>query len=220
MPQKYFEKLTGVQVFLETKSHREFVGILTRENHTFHFIYDNKYLNSTGVIPLGPEMPLTKRSFQSNTLFVPFLDRIPSRENPAYADYCIATGITLEESDPMTLLISIAHRGPSSFIFEPLYKDSFNAEDFRNFRKMLNLTVKEFSICFGFSPAAITRVELGQSSGREILKRAEIYVNYPQVALDQIQRNGGILHTKKRLKVESFLRKSSEINTERLYKKF
>ncbi len=207
MQQNTFEKIVGVQVFLEGKTNRQFVGILKKIKDTFSFDYDEKYLMAKEVIPLGPEMPLTKRSFHSKTLFVPFADRIPSRQNPAYEDYCRATGISLEEIDPIILLTTIAHKGPSSFIFEPLFEDHLKSEEFREFRKMLGLTVKEFSACFEFSPAAITRIELGQSSGREILKRAEIYVRYPEVALDQIKRHGGILHTRKRLHIESLLNK-------------
>ena len=210
MLQRTFDKIVGVQVFLERKSDRLLVGILRRVDDTFYFEYNNSYLNGKGVISLGPEMPLTRRSFQSKTLFVPFADRIPTRDNPAYVDYCHATGISLEESDPIILLTTVARRGPSSFIFEPLFEDSFSSKDCRDFRKMLGLTVKEFGVCFEFSPAAITRIELGQSSGREILKRAEVYVNYPQVALDQIKRHGGALHTQKRLKVESFFNSRSQ----------
>lgn len=206
MPQKPFDKIVGVRVFLERKTDRQLVGILRKNDDTFYFEYENRYLNGKGVIPLGPEMPLTKRSFQSNTLFIPFADRIPSRENPAYADYCRATGISLDESNPIVLLTTVARRGPSSSIFEPLFGDGFTPEDLRHFRKMLGLTVKEFGFCFGFSPAAITRIELEQSSGREILKRAEIYAKYPEVALDQIKRHGGGLHTKKRLRVETLLK--------------
>lgn len=206
MQQKIFEKIAGVLVFLEKKSSREYVGILKKIDGGFYFEYDMKYLKSKDVISLGPEMPLTKQTYKSTTLFVPFADRIPSKENPAYADYCRTTGISVNEINPLVLLSTIAHRGPSSFIFEPFYDECFTSEDFLNFRKNLGLTVKEFCICFGFSSAAVTRIELKQSSGREVLKRAEIYAHYPEVALDQIKRHGVFLHTSKRIKAESWLR--------------
>jgi HipA-like protein len=198
-------KIKGVHVFLEKKKSRISVGILKKNGNKFDFEYDKNYLRRKDVIPLGPELPLTKRFFQSDVLFVPFSDRIPSRENPAYVDYCKATGIAVDETDPIILLTTIAHRGPSSFIFEPLYEDEFTGDDLLAFRKSLGLSVIEFAACFDFSPAAITRVERKQSSGREVLKRAEIYARYPKVALDQIRSRGGILHSSKIQRIQRLL---------------
>ena len=206
MPLKRFDKIAGVMVFLEKRTTRLYVGLLTKKGNMFHFEYDKKYLQKRGIIPLGPEMPFTKKSFESESLFIPFSDRIPSRENPAYPDYCKATGISTEEKDPLILLSSIAHRGPSSFIFEPLYADDFTSKDLLEFRNWLGLSVKEFAACFEFSPAAITRAELNQTTGREVLKRAELYAKYPKVALDQLRLHGGILHSSKQRKIEKLLR--------------
>lgn len=204
-----FNKIIGVEIFLERKKIRLYVGLLRKIGDTFFFEYANHYLQRSGVIPLGPEMPLTKKNYQSDKLFIPFADRIPPRENPAYIDYCIATGISVEETDPLILLSTIAHRGPSSFIFEPLYEDHFSSKDLLAFRKSLDLSVKEFAACFDFSPAAITRVELNQSTGREVLKRAGIYAHYPNVALDQLRLRGGILHSNKKRKIESLLKEKA-----------
>jgi hypothetical protein len=203
---RQFDKIIGIQVFLERKSIRLYVGLLRKIHNTFVFEYAKSYLKRRGVIPLGPEMPLTRMNYQSDQLFIPFTDRIPSRENPAYADYCKATGILRDETDPLILLCTIAHRGPSSFIFEPLYDDSFSSKDLLDFRQSLGLSVKEFAACFDLSPAAITRTELNQSTGREVLKRASIYARYPNVALDQLRLRGGCLHPNKYKKADSFLR--------------
>lgn len=199
-------KIIAVQVFLERRSRRQFVGLLKKQDDGFYFEYDMRYLRERRAIPLGPEMPLSRQKFQSTKLFVPFADRIPSRENPAYRDYCSAMGISINEMDPLVLLSTIAHRGPSSFIFEPLYADGFTSEDLLQFRHALGLSVKEFAACFDFSPAAVTRVERKQSSGREVLKRAEIYARYPNIALDQLRFHGGALHTNKQRKAETYLR--------------
>ena len=118
--------------------------------------------------PLALKCLLQKKFLSLKNLFIPFENRIPSRENPAYPDYCKATGISTEETDPLILLTIIAHRGPSSFIFEPLYTDEFTAKDLLEFRNWLGLSVKEFAACFEFSPAAITRTELNQTTGREV----------------------------------------------------
>lgn len=121
-------------------------------------------------------------------------------------------GISNHETDPLVLLSTIAHRGPSSFIFEPLYEDPFTPEELLNFRKSLGLSVKDFAICFDFSPAAVTRVELRQSSGREVLKRAEIYFRFPQVALDQLRRCGIALHSNKQERVAKWLQERAREN--------
>ena len=205
MLSRKFNKIIGVEVFLERKAIRLYVGLLTKVNNTFFFEYAKSYLQRRGVIPLGPEMPLTRASYQSDTLFIPFADRLPLRENYAYADYCKSTGISVEETDPLILLSTIGHRGPSSFIFEPLYENDFSSQDLLAFRQWLGLSVKEFANCFDFSPAAITRVERDQSTGREVLKRASIYAHYPYVALDQLKVRGGILHPNKYKKITQLL---------------
>lgn len=202
-----FKKTEGVRVFLERKTRRQYVGLLTTKDTDFVFEYDRAYLKARDVIPLGPEMPLTRRTYRSAKLFIPFLDRIPSRENPAYEEYCRATGISSEETNPLILLSTIAHRGPSSFIFEQLYNEEFPATELFVFRKRLGLSVRDFATCFDFSPSAITRIERGQVSGREVLKRVEIYVRFPSVALFQLERRGGALHGDKYLNIATELRK-------------
>lgn len=197
--------IKGIQVFLEGRTNRLYAGVLKKVGNLFHFEYDTKYLHANRAIPLGPEMPLTRKVFESPVLFIPFTDRIPSRENPAYKEYCEATGILPSEKDPFILLATIAHKGPSSFIFEPLYENVFTPEDLLAFRKHLGLSVRDFADCFEFSQAAVTRVELKQASGREILKRAAIYAKYPQVALDQIRHASHTLHTNKIKHLEQLL---------------
>ncbi len=206
MRPKQYGKIIGVQVYLELKKSRLFVGVLKKVGEKFIFCYEQKYLRERNAIPLGPEMPLTRLKYESERLFVPFTDRIPTRENPAYPDYCRTMGIDVNEDDPMVVLSTIARRGPSSFIFEPIYKDTFTAEDLLAFRHSLKLSVKEFAEVFDFSSAAITRVERKQSSGREILKRAEIYAHYPEVTLDQIRYRSWSLHSTKQMHIESLLK--------------
>jgi len=205
MPFKPTE-IIAVDVYLESRKSRRLVGKLTREKGIFTFTYDDQYLKAVNAIPLGPEMPLTRKIYQSKDLFVAFVDRLPSKENPAYEEYCRATGISADEDDPFVLLTPIGQRGPSWLIFTPRYSDDFFAEELKNFREFLDMSVREFASCFEFSPAAITRVELEQSSGAEVLKRVEIYAKYPQVAIDQILRRGNILHRDKRKTILERLR--------------
>lgn len=192
-----FETIEGVQIVLEMHASNQLVGVLTASEHEFHFEYEMDYLRSPRAIPLGPEMPLTRQTYQSKQLFRPFADRIPSRENPAYPEYCKSAGISTDEENPLILLSTIATRGPSSFLFKPIYHESFTRSDLKCFRNNLGLSVREFAVCFDFSPPGITRVETGKTDGREILKRAEIYALYPDVALDQLRRRAAHLHRKK-----------------------
>jgi len=155
------------------------------------------YLRSPKAIPLGPEMPLIRRIYESEQLFRPFSDRIPSRENPAFPEYCRSAGISTDEDDPLILLTTIASRGPSSFLFKPIYRENFTGSDLKRFRNNLRLSVREFAMCFDFSQPGVTRVETGKSDGRDILKRAEIYAVYQDIALDQLRRRAAFIHQKK-----------------------
>lgn len=204
MPSKN-DRISAVLVYLERKKTRLYVGKLHRTNNEFVFEYDNKYLYSKNTISLGPEFPLTQRIFKSKTLFIPFSDRLPSRENPAYADYCKAMGIDVNEQDPFILLTTIGSRGPSSFIFAPEYILKFDRHDLKTFRKNLGLSVRDFSEVFDFSQAALTRVEKGKSSGKELLKRAAIYASFPAVALSQLKYRGNILHVDRRRQMIDYL---------------
>jgi len=200
-----FQKIVGVQVILEKSASVQLVGRLTIEERDFHFEYDEDYLRLPKAISLGPEMPLTRRIYQSKELFRPFADRIPSRENPAYFEYCKAVGVSIDESNPLILLSTIASRGPSSFLFKPIYFEAFTGSDLKCFRNNLGLSVREFAACFDFSHPGVTRVETGQSDGREILKRVEIYTLYPEVALDQLRRRAACVHQKKLERAQNWL---------------
>lgn len=192
-----FSKIEGIRVVLEFERSTVEVGVLTKDDQEFYFEYNRQYLISPQRLSLGPEMPLTRPSYRSKELFNPFKERIPSRENPAYNEYCLEKGISSDERDPFILLATIASRGPSSFLFFPIYSESFSREDLRKFRKALGLSTREFALCFDFSQPGITRVETGKTDGREILKRVEIYASYPKVACDQLKRRSWCLHYKK-----------------------
>lgn len=201
-----FHKIEGVLVVLEKEHSNESVGILTQTEEGFLFEYDQAYLRSPSAIPLGPEMPLTRRFYRSEHLFRPFTERIPSRDNPAYPEYCASTGISPIEDNPLILLTTIAARGPSSFLFRPIYQEVFTREDLKRFRQNLGLSVREFAKCFDFSQPGVTRVETGQTDGREILRRTEIYASYPDIALDQLRRRAAFLHRDKLLAVKKRLK--------------
>ncbi|MCK5786399.1 MAG: HipA N-terminal domain-containing protein [Candidatus Sabulitectum sp.] len=193
--------IEALAVFAEGRRTRKLAGILKRGTDAsgaegFQFTYEDNYLEWSRAVAVGPEMPLTERSFFSPLLFPSFRDRIPSKENPAYGEYCAATGIEVEENDPLILLVSIGKRGPSCFVFEPLIKDHFKAEDAAAFRKRLGLSLREFGRLFDFAPYTIQKIEAGKASGRDVLKRMEIYVKFPEVAWYEMNRNRALVHTR------------------------
>ncbi len=201
-------KIIGVSVFLEKRKTRLRVGILKKIKGRFSFAYDDRYFKAKHVIPLGPEFPLTQKEFSSNRLFPSLEDRIPSRQNPAYPEYCQAMGIAPEEKDPIILLCTIGRKGPSSFVFYPLFERKVTPEEVIAFRKSLGLSTREFASVFEFSQTSLNAFEKKRRSGREIVGRLEILLNFRDVALHLLLMNGGNLSYEKLSKSISSLKQT------------
>jgi HipA-like protein len=199
-------KVPSVLVYLERRKSRKLVGELTYsfKKHLYVFVYDKAYLRANH-IPLGPELPLSPKKFTSPTLFEPFVDRLPSRENPAYRDYCIAENIDVSEQDPFILLTTIGRRGPSSFIFERKKQSPMGAQELKLFRQELGLTTREFAIGFAIGTKTLISIENGHSGGRDTMKRLELYIRFPEVALFEFRKNCAAIHRDKRKQVERIL---------------
>lgn len=203
--------IIGVDIFLERRKNRLYVGTLRKENAQYIFTYDDHYLHAKNVIPLGPEFPLTRKVFTSADLFPSLDDRIPSKQNPAYSEYCYAVGIQPDESDPLVLLSTIGKRGPSAFVFEPLFLRSFTFEDVKAFRRALGFTTREFAEIFEISQSSLNALERKRKTGKEILKRLEIIVRFPDVAIYYLTLNGGVLSNEKWQAAESHLKKMRKV---------
>ena len=188
-------KIISVDIYIENRKTRTFAGRLTRFESGFRFEYDNKYLHEKTAISFGPDLPLTRRMFESETLFESLKDRIPSKQNPAYKDYCDHFDIDVNESDELILLSTIGSKGASNFVLEPVYENNFNVGVLSKYRKKLQLTVRNFAALFDFAPYTISKIEKNHTSGRDILKRLEIYINFPEVALFEIKRNKAKVHS-------------------------
>lgn len=187
-----------LHVFTENRKRRIFVGSLywNQDKNVFEFKYDTKYAKSKTAIPIGKELDLFKKTHTSKgKLFPSFMDRIPSKENPAYPDYCKSQGISVNETNPIILLIAIGKRGPSTFIFEPVFLNHFDYRQIRKFRESLNLSIHEFAAAFDFNPPTLQRLESGKKSDPGTIRRAQIYLEFPNVALWQIEMNSGKIHT-------------------------
>ena len=187
-----------LNIFHEGRKRRIFVGelIYSKKNEIYELTYDERYAYSDTAIPLGPELDLFKLHHRSEKgkLFRSLEDRIPSKENPAYKDYCASQDISPEEQNPIILLGSIGKRGPSSFIFEPVYCSSFTKEDIKKLRIETGLSQHDLAKVLDISIATLGRIETGLSHDENTIKRIEIFFKFPDVALWQLKQTGCWLH--------------------------
>lgn len=198
-------KSHGIRVYLETHKTRKFVGNLFYEGKEYIFKYHEAYITASKSIPLGEDLPLTKKTHISSTLFSSFLDRIPSRGNPAYQSYCKQFGIKEDETDVFVLLATIGRKGPSSFIFEPIFEPSFGSKELKAWRNYLGLTTREFANAFGISQATLVRIENEQTSGATVMPLLETFYKYPNAAADYAKKHGKGLHGEKQKKLPNIL---------------
>lgn len=187
-----------LQIFHESRKRRVFVGelIYDKEKEKYELIYDKNYVDSKNAIPIGPDLNLFKLHHRSEKgkLFSSFIDRIPDKSNPAYKDYCKSQGIPPNEKNPIILLGSIGKRGPSSFIFEPVYSSKFNPTDITKLREKLKITQHDIAEAFDLSKTTLQRIESGTSHDLSTLKRVQILLEFPEVALWQLKQTGSRVH--------------------------
>lgn len=151
-----------------------YVGCLIKEKDQFVFTYDDLYFRARKIIPLGPEFPMTRKVFTSKSLFSSLKDRIPSKENPAYPEYCSYMGISPDEDNPFVLLSTIGQKGPSSFVFMPLYEREFHVQDVIEFRKLLGFTTRDFAEIFEIPQASLNALERKRNSGKDLFKATRV----------------------------------------------
>ena len=189
---------TILHIFHEGAKRRHFVGELRyiEESNQYELIYDKNYLKLKNAIPIGPDLNLFKTHYLSKKgeLFAPFMDRIPLQSNPAYPDYCKSQGISVHEKNPIILLGSIGKRGPSSFIFEPVFEQAFSPTEITTLREKLNITQHDIAEAFDINKVTLQRIESGKSHDLNTLKRFQIYFEFPEVALWQLKQSGGRVH--------------------------
>ncbi|MEZ4750346.1 MAG: HipA N-terminal domain-containing protein [Bdellovibrionota bacterium] len=188
-----------LEVYTEATKKKTFVGELWHDEakKAFKFKYDTKYFRSKGAVPLGPDLKLSKKIHTSSRLFDTFADRIPSKTNPAYADYCKAQGISPKESNPIILLTTIGRKGPSTFVFEPTFEDQTDIPKvLEEFRKKLDLSLEDFAKAFELNTITVHRIEKRSSKDRNIMRLIDIYLTYPQVALEELEFTRKYVHHK------------------------
>lgn len=186
-------------IFHEGRKRRIFVGelIYNKKNDQYEFIYDKEYAHSKKAVPIGADLDLFKvrHISQKGKLFASFQDRIPLMSNPAYEDYCKSQGISIKERNPIILLGSIGKRGPSSFVFEPVYEKTFSYLDILKLREELNITQHDLAKAFDINRITLLKIETGKSQDFNTLKRLQIYFEFPEVALWQLKQTGGRVHS-------------------------
>ena len=199
--------MNAIDVYLEKKNTRLYVGRLQKEKRKFVFQYDIPYLRKDNLIALGPDLPLKREKQSSVTLFPSFEDRIPSKSNPAYKEYCASVGISPSETNPFVLLAKLGQKGPSSFVCVPVEeKQLLSSQDLKLFRKNLKLSIRDFADLFEVSVSTVYRIENNKTTGKDSLKKIEIYYKSPEVALNQIKKTGNRINEAKKIFVENFFK--------------
>lgn len=198
-----------IDVFSQIASRRVFVGNVRREHGLFCFSYDKKYRRLKGSVALGPEFPLWKESFSSEKLFPSLADRIPSRQNPAYEDYCRQWGILPTEDDPFVLLTTIGRRGPSTFVFEKAPR-SYSAEKLKGFRERLGLNQRDFALLFGTTQATLTKLETGKGENAFMMTFFMLCDEEPAALKWLLQERGQCIHDGKRAFIEQLPAKNRD----------
>lgn len=197
-----------IEVYLEGRRRRAFVGTLlfNKERDQYQFIYDQKYAKSEKAIPIGPDLSLFKKTHWSEKgkLFPSFADRIPSRSNPAYEEYCRSQGISVNERNQIVLLGTIGRRGPSSFVFEPVVLDKFDVSEIAKFRKEIGISRYELAVAFDLNEVTLQRLETSKSTDANTLKRIQIYLEFPEVALWQLATTGHRVSNETQEKMKEF----------------
>ena len=196
----------AVDFYLEKRKTRQYVGRLSKEKANFVFEYNMAYLRSNNPIALGPDLPVSKTKHKALKLFPSFVDRLPSKKNPAYKEYCHSVGVSPLETNPFVLLAKLGKKGPSSFVCEPVEEEkTLSSESLKQFRKNLQLSIREFADLFDVSPSTIYRIENNKTTGKDTLKKINIYLKSPKTVLDKIkQTGGGKLHENKQHLVKKF----------------
>lgn len=185
-------------IFHEGRKRRIFVAELNfnAKKNRYVLSYDKKYVYLKNAIPLGPELSLFKLKHISKEgrLFPSFIDRIPDKLNPAYEDYCRSQGISPDEKNKIILLGTIGKRGPSTFIFEPVYYSEFKIAEIKKWREKLDITQHDLANAFDLSQNSLQRLESGISTDPNILKLLQILFEFPDVALWQLKQTGNRIH--------------------------
>lgn len=158
--------MEAIEIYCEIRKRRIKVGRLTKDVDSYLFEYADKWLKFESAFDIGPDLPMSRKKYKFNSLPESFASRIPPRSSANYARYCAERGISTDERNEMVLLATIAHKGPSSFVFEK----SFELQDSDLTRDRLTLLKNQFPIrtiatLFNISTGSLQKILAGEMRG-------------------------------------------------------
>lgn len=171
--------IESVDVFLELKEKREYVGRLSEAKEKgFVFQYDSSFIRSHNAFAIGPNLLLSDKPISRESLFPEFVDRIPSRRNAAYPEYCESVGISVEERNPMILLPSLGRRGPSDFIIERVFvlQDEIIPQALRRILEEVPLSQNDLALALDIPITTLWRILKGSSKDESLLRLIHLYL--------------------------------------------
>lgn len=194
-----------ILVFSEDARGRVFVGELKRTADGYSFLYDHDYMSRSSATELGPDIPLSLNEIRSKKFFESLYDLIPSRENPAYKDYCHSVGISPDEKDPMALLAKLG-KGPSNFVFEVAPCDELlSGEQLIEFRRNLGLSQRQFANFFDIPIATLQTIEKETSDARTTRRYLQIFIEHPAALWKILEKRGLYIHSRQKEVMEKFV---------------
>ncbi len=201
-----------LEVFMERRKRLIFVGrlLFDSQQNSFSFTYDDRFRKNSAAIPLGPDLPLKKKVHQRGELFSSFQDRIPSKDNPAYPEYCRSMGISPMENNPILLLGTIGRRGPSSFIFElvpDFDRDLGNLV--AELRQSLELTVSEMALFLEITEVTLLKLEKRKSTNYNLHRLVYCILENAEIARWQLSLSKRKLPRDAYEKLVKFLKKKA-----------
>lgn len=203
-------KLSKVFVFMEETRGRVFVGELAKTDEGYSFVYNHDYMSRASATAIGPELSFSLSEIKSEKMFDSLAELIPSRDNPAYEQYCRSVGISPNENDPLVLLAYLG-KGPSNFVFEPAPEDTLpSGKDVRQFRDELGLSQRQFALFFDIPFPTLQTIEKETSEAKTARRFIQIFIDDPSVLWKVIKRRGLYLHTKQRIGIEDYIRRKEQ----------
>ncbi|PIU57988.1 MAG: hypothetical protein COS89_02705 [Deltaproteobacteria bacterium CG07_land_8_20_14_0_80_38_7] len=205
-----FMKISKILVFSEESRSRVFVGTLIKTSKGYSFIYDHDYMSRASATALGPDLPFSLDEILSKKLFDSLYDLIPSRDNPAYEQYCRSVGINPDEDDPFILLAYLG-KGPSNFVFEPAPNDALpTGKEVVQFREALGLSQRQFALLLDIPSPTLQTIEKETSEGTTARRLIQIFIENPSSLWKVIKQRGIYLHSKQLLSVEKYIRQKEQ----------
>jgi predicted transcriptional regulator len=83
--------------------------------------------------------------------------------------------------------------------------------DAKNIRESLKISIHEWAAAFSFNPPTLQRLESGKKTDLSTIRRIQIYLEFPQVALWEVELNAGKIHTETFQKLSSHF--TSQMNS-------